>query len=185
MMQSNEDDSSDTEPEEWSDDEEMDEKYFNVKTTSQDSANDENQLNKIGIRQRILQLLQQPDMKYTGHHINWMTRKHKEHLVRFTPFGDQEMDSLMRDVLKRHDSMSSLAGVQRNLIDVIFTREKAKTMTTKEILETPVFFKIWKFVTQSDLSNSKHRDAFSKSVHRLLKRKRQENITALKMLNKP
>ena len=184
-MQSNEDDSSDTEPEEWSDDEEMDEKYFNITTTSQNSANDENQLNKIAIRQRMLQLLQQPDMKYTGYHINWMTRKHKQQLIQFTPFGDKEMDSLMRDVLKRHDSMSSLAGVQRNLIDIIFTREKAKTMTNKEILETPVFLKIWKFVTQSDLLNSKHRDAFSKSVYQLFKGKRQKNIAALKMLNKP
>ena len=83
-----------------------------------------------------------------------MTPELEQQLCQLNPFQDEEMDSLLRDVLRRQNSMSSISEVLRSFIEII-TQE---TMRPVDILKNAIFFQIWKFVKQIDfLSNVKEK----------------------------
>ena len=130
-------------------------------------------LDKGRFHHRIFRVMQELDSRCTNGQ-TWMTPRHEQQLNELKPFNNEELDSLFRDVLKRQNSKSSLYGILKNLVTIFFiTEEKAREMRSIKILKTPVFFEVWKFVTQSNLSTEADKQKFRDTLRKCFKKRKR------------
>ena len=108
---------------------------------------------KDDYEERMANILQTKDtIDVNGNSKKWFTNQHLEKLKNLKPFQDQVKDGMLRDILRRQDSQSSLRGLFSNLLKISFPESNTTNIPRPlEFTSNPVIHEVLLFVYQKYL----------------------------------
>lgn len=110
---------------------------------------------KVGVDERMTKIMESQDsVSVNGNSKKWFTDQHLKKLNDLSPFQDEVKDGMLRDILRRQDSQSSIAGVFSNLIKIFFPESTLATIPDRrEFISNLVIHELMLFVYQKSLNS--------------------------------